>query len=41
MALEGALVGAAGALIGILLALAGSRALLVRGGADLGAGYFA
>jgi len=41
MALEGALVGAAGAAIGILLALAGSRALLARGGADLGAGYFA
>jgi putative ABC transport system permease protein len=41
MALEGALVGAAGAAVGTLLALGASRALLASGGADLGAGYFA
>ncbi|HEX5130784.1 MAG TPA: ABC transporter permease, partial [Usitatibacter sp.] len=41
LALEGALVGAAGALLGTVLALAASRVLLARGGADLGAGYFA
>jgi putative ABC transport system permease protein len=41
LALEGALLGAAGAAIGTVLALAGSRLLLARGGADLGAGYFA
>jgi putative ABC transport system permease protein len=41
LALEGALLGAAGAAIGTVLGLAGSRALLERSGADLGAGYFA
>ena len=41
LALEGALLGAAGAGIGTALGLAGSRALLERSGADLGAGYFA
>ena len=41
LALEGALIGAAGAAAGTLVALVASRALLARGGADLGAGYFA
>ena len=37
---EAATIGAAGALLGTLLGLGGSRALLQRSGADLGAGYF-
>ena len=37
---EAAVVGSIGALAGTLLGLAGSRALLQRSGADLGAGYF-
>ena len=41
LALEGAAIGAVGAALGTALGLAGSRALLTRGGADLGAGYFA
>ena len=41
LALEGALIGAAGAVAGTAVALLASRALLARGGADLGAGYFA
>jgi putative ABC transport system permease protein len=40
LALEGAALGATGAAIGTALGLAGSRALLERSGADLGAGYF-
>jgi putative ABC transport system permease protein len=40
LAFEGALIGAVGALIGTTLGLLGSRALLERSGADLGAGYF-
>jgi putative ABC transport system permease protein len=40
LALEGALLGALGALLGTILGIAGSRALLQRAGADLGAGYF-
>ena len=40
LAFEGALVGLVGAAIGTALGLAGSRALLQRSGADLGAGYF-
>ena len=40
LALEGALLGAAGAAAGTALAIAGSRALLRRIGADLGAGFF-
>lgn len=41
LALEGAMIGAAGAIAGTALALVASRAVLARGGADLGAGYFA
>ena len=41
LALEGAILGAAGAAAGVVLALLASRALLSRGAADLGAGYFA
>ena len=37
---EGAAIGAAGSALGTALGLAGSRALLERSGADLGAGYF-
>ena len=37
---EGAVIGAVGAAIGTALGLAGSRVLLERTGADLGAGYF-
>ena len=37
---EGAVIGAVGAAIGTALGLAGSRLLLERSGADLGAGYF-
>ena len=40
LALEGALLGAMGAAAGTALAIAGSRALLRRIGADLGAGFF-
>jgi putative ABC transport system permease protein len=40
LALEGAVIGAVGAAIGTALGLAGSRALLRRSGADLGAGFF-
>lgn len=40
LAFEGALIGAAGAAIGTIVGLVGSRALLERSGADLGAGYF-
>jgi putative ABC transport system permease protein len=40
LALEGALIGALGAALGTVLGIAGSRALLTRAGADLGAGYF-
>jgi putative ABC transport system permease protein len=40
LAFEGAVVGALGAAIGTALGLAGSRAMLERVGADLGAGYF-
>ena len=40
LAFEGALIGAVGAIIGTGVGLAGSRALLERSGADLGAGYF-
>ncbi|APV50932.1 hypothetical protein BWI17_15280 [Betaproteobacteria bacterium GR16-43] len=38
--MEGALVGVAGAIVGTLLGLAASRAILRRSGTDLGAGYF-
>ena len=41
LALEGATIGAAGAVLGTVLGLAASRVLLQRAGADLGAGYFA
>lgn len=41
LATEGAAIGAAGALAGTALGLLGSRAMLGRVGADLGAGYFA
>jgi putative ABC transport system permease protein len=37
---EGALVGAAGALLGVVLGLAAARAMLFSWGADLGAGFF-
>ena len=40
LALEGALIGALGAAFGTALGIAGSRVLLQRAGADLGAGYF-
>ncbi len=40
LALEGALLGGLGALLGTALGILGSRALLRHGGADLGAGYF-
>jgi putative ABC transport system permease protein len=40
LAFEGALVGLAGAVIGTLLGIAASHALLTRMGPDLGAGYF-
>jgi len=40
LALEGGVLGALGAVLGIALGLAGSRALLERSGPDLGAGYF-
>ena len=40
LAFEAAIIGSAGALLGTALGLAGSRVLLVRSGADLGAGYF-
>ena len=40
LAIEGAIIGASGAALGTVLGLAGSRALLERSGADLGAGYF-
>jgi putative ABC transport system permease protein len=40
LALEGALVGAAGAALGTALGLLASRVLLARSGGDLGAGYF-
>jgi putative ABC transport system permease protein len=40
LALEGAVIGGIGAAIGTALGLAGSRVLLERSGADLGAGYF-
>lgn len=40
LALEGAVIGAVGAAIGTVLGLAGSRFMLGRSGADLGAGYF-
>lgn len=40
LALEGAVIGAAGAALGTALGLAGSRFMLRRSGADLGAGYF-
>lgn len=40
LALEGAAIGAVGAAIGTVLGLAGSRFMLGRSGADLGAGYF-
>lgn len=40
LATEGALLGAMGAALGIAIGLAGSRVLLQRSGADLGAGYF-
>jgi putative ABC transport system permease protein len=40
LALEGALIGGAGAAIGTVLGLAGSRELLARAGGDLGAGFF-
>jgi putative ABC transport system permease protein len=40
LALEGAVLGALGAIAGTALGLAGSRALLERSGPDLGAGYF-
>jgi putative ABC transport system permease protein len=40
LAFEGALIGGAGAGIGTALGLLGSRLLLERWGADLGAGYF-
>jgi putative ABC transport system permease protein len=41
LALEGAVIGAAGAAAGTLLGVAASRTLLAKGGADLGAGFFA
>ena len=40
LAFEAGIIGTAGAALGTLLGLAGSRALLARSGADLGAGYF-
>ena len=40
LAFEAALIGSAGAVLGTALGLAGSRLLLERSGADLGAGYF-
>ena len=40
LALEGAALGAIGSVLGVALGLLGSRALLRRSGADLGAGYF-
>src|SRR6185437_6308619 len=40
LAIEGALMGALGAAIGTVLGIAGSREVLERVGADLGAGYF-
>lgn len=40
LALEGAAIGAAGAALGTAMGLAGSRFMLRRSGADLGAGYF-
>jgi putative ABC transport system permease protein len=40
LALEGALLGAAGSVVGTLLGIAAARALLKRIGPDLGAGYF-
>ncbi|MDQ3026450.1 MAG: ABC transporter permease [Pseudomonadota bacterium] len=40
LAFEAAIIGSAGALLGTALGLAGSRVLLARSGADLGAGYF-
>lgn len=40
LAMEGAIIGAIGAVLGTLIGIAGSRALLARSGADLGAGYF-
>ncbi|MGZ5040747.1 MAG: FtsX-like permease family protein [Usitatibacter sp.] len=40
LALEGAIIGLAGSGLGTALGLVGSRALLGRTGADLGAGYF-
>lgn len=40
LAFEGALIGGVGAVIGTALGLLGSRLLLERWGADLGAGYF-
>jgi putative ABC transport system permease protein len=40
LALEGAAIGAVGAALGTALGLAGSRFMLGRSGADLGAGYF-
>ena len=40
LAFEGALIGGAGAIVGTLIGLAGSRELLARAGGDLGAGFF-
>ena len=40
LGLEGALLGALGAAIGTAVGIAGSRAILARVGADLGAGFF-
>jgi putative ABC transport system permease protein len=40
LALEGALLGAMGAAVGTAMGIAGSRAMLQRIGADLGAGFF-
>ncbi|HEY2628537.1 MAG TPA: ABC transporter permease, partial [Usitatibacter sp.] len=40
LAIEGALIGAVGAAIGTVLALAGSREVLTHVGTDLGAGFF-
>ena len=40
LVMEGAVIGAAGAALGTVLGLVGSRALLRRTGADLGAGFF-
>jgi putative ABC transport system permease protein len=40
LAVEGALIGAAGSAIGTLLGVVASRALLERAGGDLGAGFF-